>query len=184
MTSLNCQDNLNPLYNNYYKLEILRGTRLLELMVQKVNLPGLAVPDQAQPTIFGTTIPVPSLTMQFEPLTVEFIVDENLTNWKSIFSWMRNITNIYDAETANIGYREWHYDANLIIASSIFKYEGCTDPAVTVNFTNLIPTRLSGLIFQSDSPDTNILKASCTFKYSYYTLKPDAPENLFGNPSN
>jgi hypothetical protein len=184
MTSLNCQDNLNPLYNNYYKLEILRGTKKLELMVQKANLPGLTIPDQAQPTIFGTTIPVPSMTVQYEPLSVEFIVDENLTNWKSIYSWMRNLTNIENANDYNLNYNQWHYDATLSIMSSEFKYAGCNDPVLTVGFTNLIPVRLTGLIFQSDSPDTNILKASCTFKYSFYTLLPDAPENLYGNPSN
>jgi hypothetical protein len=184
MSALNCQDNLNPLYNNYYTLQILRGTRLLELMVQKVNLPGLTVPDQNQPTIFGTTIPIPSMTVQFEPLTVEFIVDENLTNWLSIYSWIRNITNIADSTTANLDYADWHYTAKLLIMNSAFKYTGCTDPVLTVGFQNVIPTRLTGLVFQSDSPDTNILKASCTFKYSYYTFDPPPPLSLFGNPSN
>jgi hypothetical protein len=86
MSSIPCQDNTNNLYGNYFQLKILRGTSRLELMVQKANLPGITIPDQAQPTIFGTTIPVPSMTAQFEPLTVEFLVDQDLENWKSIYS--------------------------------------------------------------------------------------------------
>ena len=69
-------DNTDPLYSNYFQLSFGRGTRQLELMIQKCNLPGLIIPDQAQPTIFGTTIPIPSMAIQFETLNVEFIVDK------------------------------------------------------------------------------------------------------------
>jgi uncharacterized ubiquitin-like protein YukD len=43
------------------------------------------------PTILGTTIPVPTMTIQFEQLNVEFLVDSNLANWKSIYSWIITI---------------------------------------------------------------------------------------------
>lgn len=179
MSSNPCQDNLNLLYSNYFQLKILRGTRVLELMATKVNLPGLTIPDQAQPTIFGTTIPVPSMTVQFDPLSIEFLVDDDLTNWKSIYSWMRNITNMKDSSSNNIeNYQEWHYQASLILQSNLYKYGGCNTPVLTVEFANLIPIKLSGLIFQSDSGDAQHVKASCMFKYSYYELNPDAPEDL------
>jgi hypothetical protein len=171
-----CQNDINNLYGNYFTLVINRGTTILELMVQKANLPGITVPDQSQPTIFGTTVPVPTLVAQFEPLTIEFLVDANLANWKSIYSWMRDITNIENASDYNLAYRDWHYTASLILHAPI----NCDDPnpILTVEFNHLIPTRLSGLILQVDVPDAPILKASCTFKYSYYKLNPDAPEEL------
>lgn len=178
MTSIPCQDNVNPLYNNYFQFRLKRGTTQLELMVQKVNLPGLTVNEQPQPTIFGTTIPVPTTGIQFEPLSIEFLVDSNLSNWKSIYSWMRNLTNIQDSTSNNIPYSDWHYDASLILPSPLATCEGGTNTVLTIDFFNVIPTRLSGLPFQSDSPDAVQLKATCTFKYSYYTLDPDAPDNL------
>ena len=176
MTTNPCQSNTNNLYANYFSFKIERGTDSLELMVQKANLPGITVPDQPQPTIFGTTIPIPNMTIQFEPLIVEFIVDNNLNNWKSIFSWMRDITNIEDAYNYNLNYQNWHYSASLILHPT----DSCDtpNPVLTVKFANVIPVRLSGLIFQTDVSDAPILKASATFKYSYYTLNPDAPEEL------
>lgn len=179
MTSTPCNDNINFLYGNYFRLFINRTTDPLELMVTKTNLPGVSIPDQNQPTIFGTTIPIPTMAIQYEPLSVEFIVDSDLTNWKSIYSWMRNITNISDSTSHNIPYANWHNDsAQLQLISPLNKYETCVDPVLTINFLNLIPIKLSGLMFQSDSNDSPHLKASCSFKYSYYTMEPDAPSNL------
>ena len=178
MTTNPCQSNTNLLYSNYFQLKILRGTSALELMVTKVNLPGITIPDQAQPTIFGTTIPVPTMSAQFEPLYVEFLVDNELENWKSIYSWMRNVTNIQDSTTNNLPYDDWHYTAQLIIPSALYKYDGCVDPILTVSFTNFIPVKLSGLMFSSETSDAQQLKCSCTFKYSYYTVSPDASPRL------
>jgi len=91
---------------------------------------------------------------------------------------MRNITNIQNSTSNNIDYENWHYSARLILPSPLAKYEGCVEPVLTVEFENLIPIKLSGLAFQSDISDAQHLKASCTFKYSYYTMLPDAPNNL------
>jgi hypothetical protein len=179
MTTNPCQSNTNNLYANYFSFKIERGSDPLELMVQKANLPGITVPDQAQPTIFGTTVPVPTMTVQYEPLVVEFMVDSDLANWKIIYSWMRDITNIQDAISYDLTYQSWHYSGALILHPTI----GCDtpNPVLTVKFANLIPVRLSGLIFQSDTADAPIIKASATFKYSYYELTPDAPTELGGD---
>lgn len=179
MSANPCQDNTNLLYSNYFRLQILRGTKILELMVTKVNLPGITVPEQPQPTIFGTTIPVPTMVAQFDPLNVEFLVDDDLTNWKSIYSWMRNITNIRDSTSNNLDdYQDWHYSAKLILPSTSFRYSECNDPILVVEFVNVIPTKLSGIMFQSDVNDAPHAKSNCTLKYSYYTMSPDAPNIL------
>jgi hypothetical protein len=145
----------------------------MELMCQKVNVPGISVPDQTQPTILGTTIPVPSMTVQFEPLTVEFIVDSELNNWKSMFSWIRNITNIENTTSYNLDYQDWHHEATLSIFDAVDK----CNPTV-FRFFNIVPISLSGFSFQSDSADALLQKATCRFKYSYYTVTPNAPTNL------
>lgn len=167
-----CSDNINPLYNNPFKLVINRDTDQMELMVQKVNLPGLSISEQAQPTIFGTTIPVPSLAASFEPLNVEFIVDSNLENWKKIYSWLRDMTNIADDVSYELAYQKWHWSGSLFVFGPQSS-PTCSDLALTVNFVNLIPVALSGLNFRADSPDLDIQKATCKFKYSYYTMTPD-----------
>jgi hypothetical protein len=173
-----CSTNINTLYNNYFNIKFQRGTNQFELMCQRVNLPGIGIPDVPQPTTFGTTIPIPTLVANFEPLSVEFVVDSDLTNWKSLYSWIRNITNIKDDSSHNLDYQSWHISANLYVYSEPYKPLGCNTPVLTVNFNHIIPISLSGLNFQSDVSDASIQKASCRFRYSYYTITPDAPTNL------
>ncbi len=145
----------------------------MELMCQKVSLPGISIGDQPQPTTLGTNIPVPTLGIQFEPLSVEFIVDSELKNWKSIYSWIRNVTNIKDDSGYNLDYQDWHHQATLTLYSATDKC-GPT----SINFWHIIPTSLSGMLFRSDSSDALPQSATCKFKYSYYTITPDAPTNL------
>ena len=168
-----CTENLNPLYNNYFQLFFGRGTKRMELMCQKVSLPGISIGEQPQPTTLGTTIPVPTLGIQFEPLTVEFIVDSELKNWKSLYSWIRNVTNIKDATSHNLDYEDWHHQATLNLYSATDK---CSP--TSIYFWHIIPISLTGMLFRSDSADALPQSATCKFKYSHYTISPDAPTNL------
>lgn len=172
-----CATNTNPLYNSYFRLVFGRGTGQMELMCQRVNLPGLSVPEQPQPTRLGVTIPVPNMTVNFDPLIVEFVVDSELTNWKSLYSWVRNITNIKDDTNHNLPYQNWHHMANLYLYDPTNNCE-----ILRATFHYIIPIKLNGLMFQSDSTDTIIQKSTCTFKYSYYDMwkgtKDAVPSNL------
>lgn len=173
-----CTSNINPLYNSYFRLFFGRGTNQMELLCQKVNLPGISVPDQPQPTTLGITVPIPTMTASFDALSAEFIVDSDLSNWKAIYSWIRNITNIANDYEHNLEYQNWHHQANL------FLYDPTTNcEFLKATFYNLIPVKLGGISFQSDSSDALIQKASCTFKYSYFDLTLNGedliPSNLY-----
>ena len=160
-------------------------------MLFRSNLPGLAIRDSKQPTIFGTTIPVPTLGIDFETLSLEFIVDANLTNWLGLYSWLRNISNIEDADSNNIknseSYQDWHGSATLILPSPILNTstndrDVTKQNPLTVKFYNLIPEKLSGMVFQSDVNEPVILKSTCSFRYSYYTIDTNhnPPSDLTG----
>lgn len=174
-----CYTSIDPLYNNSFQLVLNRDSDQFELMVQRVNLPGLSIGDQPQPTTLGTTIPIPSLSASFETLNVEFIVDANLTNWKKLFSWLRQLSNIENDHENNICYSKWHESsATLKLFNQDVKYPtqdtaDCANQTIcTITFVNLIPIALSGINFQSDTTDLVIQKATCKFKYSYYTIDP------------
>jgi hypothetical protein len=176
-----CVDNINPLYNNPFKIVFGRGTNQMEFMVQKANLPGISLNDTPQPTTLGTTIPIPTMAVVHEPLVIEFIVDSNLANWKSLYSWMRNLSNIADDTTYNLNYQDWHYQASLFVYDPVTKYQpsgNCTDINLEVRFWYIIPVALSGVNFQADSVDLAVQKATCKFKYSYYEFVPNAPGDL------
>jgi len=66
-------------------LELFRG---VDFLCQKVNLPGISMPVTEVPTRFRSFPIVPGGGVTFEDLVVNFIVDESLINYKSIFNWI------------------------------------------------------------------------------------------------
>ena len=66
-----CSDNINVLYNNQFKLIFGRGTNQMELMCQRANIPGIKINEQNQPTTLGTTVPIPTMGINFESLNIE-----------------------------------------------------------------------------------------------------------------
>jgi hypothetical protein len=153
--------NINPLQTNYYNFSISKGDENIKLFCQSIALPGIQLNTQQQPTILGTQIPVAVNTFSFEPLKVEFIVDENLENWKSIFDWMKQIGNIED-DISNIPYQQWSADASLTILQSNYY------PNMNISFYYVIPVSLSALNFRSDASDSTPIKSIATFSYSHY----------------
>ena len=154
--------NINPLLSNCYKFIIDRGDSKLELFGQTVSLPGIKLSVSPQPTTLGVQIPVATNTFTFESLILEFIVDENIENWKSIYDWMSSIGNISN-DTDNEMYRTWATTAYLRVLGS--NYYPINKTAV---FHYVIPTALSALTFRSDLGDSTPMKARVTFSYSYY----------------
>ena len=154
--------NINPLLTNAYKFDIKRGDDKLSLFGQGVVLPGLKLNVQPQPTTLGIQIPVAVNTFNFEPLALEFIVDENLENWKSIYDWMKSIGNIKN-DVDNTPYHTWDTYAILTILGPNYFPNG-----KSVKFWYAIPTQISGISFKSDASDSTPMKARVSFEYSYY----------------
>lgn len=157
--------NINPLYSNLYKFTLGRGDSKLTLLGQKVTVPGIQLSTQGQPTTLGVQIPVATNTFTFEALRLEFMVDANLENWKSIYDWMKVIGNISN-DTETTPYQDWASYATLNILQSSY----CPGDR-TFNSYYLIPVALSGLPFTSQASDTFNVMANVTFSYSYYSVE-------------
>jgi len=62
----------------------------VEFFTTAVNLPGINLGDAIFPTPFKS-IPVMGDTITYDTLTIEFIVDEYLENYRSLHEWMTAI---------------------------------------------------------------------------------------------
>lgn len=163
-------DNLNPLSPNGFQL-IIDKLPGVTFFCQNVPIPGISMPEAIQGSPF-TNISLPGETIEFEPLTVSFLVDEKMENWKSVFKWMNGLGFPIDNEQYN-EYRneskmnlselqEFYSDGRLII------YDNNLSPIQTINFVNLHPTSLGQLDFTNTSTDVEYLTATATFNYTLY----------------
>jgi hypothetical protein len=150
-------------------------TKLPDVMFfcQQVNLPGimLGAPDFVNPLQIA---PIPGDTLTYDTLNVQFLVDSELKNYKTIYNWIvaLGFPETYDqysafiaADTNNYTELSKNYsDGTLSILS------GKNNIVQQVQFIDLFPTSLESMIFQSTSTDVNYIVGNASFRYAYYKM--------------
>ncbi|SVB50616.1 uncharacterized protein METZ01_LOCUS203470 [marine metagenome] len=141
---------MNPLADVQFKFDIAALPET-SFFVQTASLPGI--------TLSPMEIGLPQRqgfarstgTIQYEELTIAFLVDEYLKNWMEIYNWITG----EPAYTSGV----------LTILSSSM------NPTIEAHFKELFPMNLSELAFNSTTADPTYHQATVSFKYTEYTIK-------------
>lgn len=170
MPNLTCPmpTNINPLSSNGFNFSITKIPDVT-FFCQEVNLPSMTLPsiDIATPLSYD---PVAGDMILFDDLNIQFIIDENMTNYQAIFNWITGLgfpanhlqyRQFIDIQNLNRMMSEYS-DATLQILGSN------NQPVKTVKFVDIIPTSLNTLTFQSTSNDVQYLVGNATFKINRY----------------
>ena len=162
----------------------------VEFFCTAVNLPGitLGVLEQLTPL---KDIPVPGDKLTYTPLTMDFLVDENLENYREIHGWLVGLgfptdrkefrdllrsgsdrfptstgaNQLTDAGKVKYGATSTggvYSDATLNILTSK------NTPNVEVRFSDVFPTELTGLQYDTAATDVAYLTAIVTMQYKIY----------------
>ena len=169
-----------------FKFNIVQLPKV-EYFTTEVNLPGITLGDAIFPTPF-TDIPVMGDKLTFDNLTVSFIVDEFLENYRTLHDWMTGIgfpksrkqfrdfrsnkstqitSVVRDAPPVDIVSEAtpdtaFYSDAYLIILSNK------NNPIIEVDFQDCYPVSLSALQYDQSATDVQYITASATFSYQLY----------------
>ena len=136
---------------------------------QSANVPGLNLATTTQATRMNA-IPHPGDEVNFDDLSLRFLVNEDLSNYKAIHDWIRGLGhprsgNDYNNLLVGEGYEDKTYsDGNLFILDSNFNKK------FAVNFKDLFPVTLGGLNFDSTYNDTEYFAVDVVFKYTIYDI--------------
>ena len=162
----------------------------VEYFCTAANIPGISIPSPSQPTPLAD-IPLPGDTISFDDLSVTFMVDENLENYREIHGWMYGIgfpfsrtqfgslvdagndrfpTQGKDSLKTDPGKVKYgakplgpiFSDATLNVLTSK------NNANIEVRFSDVFPITLSGLDFNQQADDVNYLSATVTFKYKIF----------------
>ena len=160
----------------------------VEFFTVSANLPGISADTVIHATPFKD-IPTMGEKLEYENLSISFIVDEYLENYISLHNWMvgigfpenreqfrtfRDVTSNTPAgggtpTVDRIGKatadRALYSDAFLQILSNK------NNPVVEVNFENMFPTSLSALDFSQAATDVEYMIATAVFVYQIYEIK-------------
>jgi len=176
MPNENCPipSNINPLSPTGFRLSISKLPDLV-YFCQEANLPEIELPSMQMPTPFST-IGVPGDMLHYGDLVVQFLIDENLANYKGIYEWL-----------IGLGFPENHLQYQSLANSEplagnnrfggmIGDYSdgtleilGSQNTATqSILFRDIHPVALSSLPFTATVTDVNYLIGTCTFRYNYY----------------
>lgn len=148
------------------------GTRATFLIPEKNNLsftatrwaiPGVATSAPRQPTPF-TDMPHRGDKLVYTPLTIEFIVTEDLSNWLEIYNWLVGFTAPQHPS-------QWINRTETYLDGSMMLYSSHNNKLLEVAFKNLTPVDLSEIPFQTEDNETQIIKATVTFEYESFEIK-------------
>jgi hypothetical protein len=147
---------------NKFKLSIHKYP-YLEYFCQSVTLPGINIPEFIQPSHF-TAIKRPATTVNYEDLSVTFLVTEDLKNWIQLYDWMTRIVPTRSFKEVIQPEKDIYSDITLNVLSNK------SNRVMEVNYKQCWPKSLSGITFDSTTPDAANTTATIVFSYSGHTV--------------
>lgn len=172
-----CDNMINLLSPNGFKFSILKLPDVT-YNLQQVTLPTMSLGDYDMTNLFAT-LPIPGNRLSYDPLTIQFLVDEEMRNYISIYNWMigLGVPESFDQYKSFISAKDASTLDGFATTSEIYKHYstatlqilGSNNVAVkTIQFNDVFPISIESLTFQSTSTDVNYFVASATFRFSYY----------------
>lgn len=153
--------NINYLATNKFKFNIQKVPNF-SYFVQSVNLPSLNISETSYETPFSNQW-LQGDKIQFEPIDVTFLVDENMTSWLEIFNWIRS----YGFDKS---YEQYKPDSKVDATLTILTNK--SNPNLSVTFEDIWPISLSEIAFATNVQDIEEAIATVSFRYRNYEIKP------------
>ena len=173
MTNINTSNPINqsPLSGNGYKF-VIEKIPNLSYFCQEVNLPSITLGEISMPTPL-TAIALPGDQVTYDPLTVDFLLDNTMSNYVAIHEWIIGLGFPLDnadyaarlaanTQTGLSDSAKAYSDATLQILDSF------NNPIRTIQFVDIVPQTLEALTFTSTSQDVTYLIGRVSFRYTYY----------------
>ncbi len=155
-----------------FKFNIVK-TPKVDFFSNSAKIPGISLPTPGVGN-YLKKIDLPGDNIEFEDLTLDFIVDENLTNYLEVHNWIyglgypESVSEFQNLITQDDGSRDvkaQYSDGTLSILNSNFNV------SARVKFRDLFPVALSSLQFTATDNDYTYFTATATFKYLFYTIE-------------
>lgn len=143
--------NMNYLQLNEFRF-VLHRIPNTTYFCQDVYFPGLSMPEIIQPSPFATQIKRTSGRIEYEQLKLNFMVSEDMANWKELRSWI-NILSPERDFSKNVPEEERFSDGTLILMNSKSK------AFISVTFFRCYPISLGGIQFSTKV--TDVVPATC-----------------------
>lgn len=136
--------------------------------VTKLSVPGMNLPPATMGTPF-VQMPEPGDHIEYEPLQVSFKLNEDLSNYVELYTWVRQL-----------GFSESHEERARLDARpaglrekseiSLFVLSSKKNPIMELVYHDAFPVSLSGWDMSHGERDIKTIDVTATFRYTTFTL--------------
>ena len=145
-----------------------------------VTIPSVNFTEALMNTRLAIESALPGDKITFDPLTVKFVVDEDMKNYQEIFDWIMKLgPGVDPADFSSLTKQvktgttvttagddlEMYSDATLMINTS------SNNANIEINFIDCFPTTLGSIEFTTDASDVTYAVCDLTLRYTYYMIK-------------
>jgi hypothetical protein len=135
---------------------------------QSANIPGIDLAVAKQSTRWNA-VPHPGDEIYFQDLNLEFIVDENMTNYITMHNWIRKLGHPYSSrdisELPGEDLEDKTYSEGIL-----FILDSNFNKKFKIVFEDMFPTGIGPLNFQSNTQEVQYFTVSTSFKYTIYNI--------------
>jgi|TARA_Y100000287_G_scaffold3787_1_gene3174 hypothetical protein len=169
----------NFLQPSGFKFQISRAPKVT-YFGNAINIPAIELRTTYQPTAGLKDIPQPGEILDFEDLSLRFLVDENLENYLEIQNWMRGlgfpesldqIHSLQDTDDDQNMATPIPDGMNIYSDATLTILDSLNNPNFKLVFQDLFPYSLSTLQFDATLDSTEYLMAEVSFKYTIYDIR-------------
>ena len=139
----------------------------LEYFAQSVTHPGASVPPYELPVRRVTSVPLAGDKINYGELDVQIIVDEDLTAYKEMQSWLErtvNVGQVNSREAVANNQIPTYSDITVLILSSH------NNKNVQTKYSDCIPTNIGSIEFSATSSEISYLTFNATFRFSTFVI--------------
>ncbi len=167
---------LDLLTINNFIVEIER-VPVIRYLVQNVTMPDLTLPEINRPSPFLNIMEVGDHCV-FGPVTFDFLVDEELLNYQTIFYWMCGLgfPEKYEQfeDFMNGVYEKYGIKKTEIHKGGAFQFSDINltitsnhkNPYLKIRFKDCFPTNLSAVALSVTDGDASPVSSSVTFQFT------------------
>jgi len=164
-------NNRNFLSGIGFKFNLAKYPKV-DFFCNTARIPEVTLATSTQPS-YLKDIDIPGEKLTYGDLTIQFLVDENMENYRIVHEWITGLgfpettqqfKSLTTDDTGIRDMKEQFADGTLRILNSNFR------EVAKVKFLDLFPVSLSSLDFDATQTDVNYFTAQATFKYTVYQL--------------
>ena len=173
-----------------FKFNVIKLPKVTYFCTQ-VNVPGITLGGTIDQVTRFKDIPQPGDKLTYGDLTMTFLVDENLENYREIHGWLTGLGFPKDTSqfralqgagadryptTSNVGLNKElgsikkavQDDGGLYSDATLFVLSSKNNANLEIRFRDIYPISLSGLDYNQQETDIQYLTANVTFAYKIY----------------